>query len=57
MTHDLPAAERAAMWRKQALLCGHRHDLVAICLEEAEKIEREGDVTLAEMLEASCERL
>lgn len=53
MNQDLPAAERAALWRQQAHMCGVRQDLVAFCLEQADQIEREGDVTLAEMLERS----
>jgi hypothetical protein len=56
MTHDSPTRMTAEQWRQQARMCGPRQDLVAFCLEQAEDIEREGDTTLAEMLEASCER-
>lgn len=51
MTHDSPPRMTAEQWRQQARMCGSRQDLVPFCLEQAEQIEREGDTTLAEMID------
>lgn len=55
MTHDSPARLTPAQWVEQARLCERdgRDDLVLLCLNTAAVIAAEGDVTLAEMLEAT----
>lgn len=53
-THDLTPAERLVQWQRQLDICRRqRPDLVPICLQAIDDLERNGDKTVADYLEAT----